>query len=98
LARAPETAATVTDRFDDLRLAAFAGRERVAILRLDFVLVMGRDAIRRTTPTPPGQMTRQGRPQKRAAAASSPNSNARFAEECQSILGNMIALCRLAYQ
>jgi hypothetical protein len=30
-----------TGRFDDLRLAVFTGRERVAVLSLDFVLVMG---------------------------------------------------------
>jgi len=30
-----------TGRFDDLRLAVFTGRERVAVFRLDFVLVTG---------------------------------------------------------
>jgi hypothetical protein len=69
LASAPETAPTDTDRFDDLRLAVFAGRDPVAVLRLDFVLVMGpsqglRDAIRRTTSAPPRQMTRRGSAQK----------------------------------
>src|SRR6516165_1868720 len=52
-----------------------------------------RDAIRRTTSAPPRQVTRRGSAQKRASAASSQHSNARFAEECQSILSNMIALC-----
>jgi hypothetical protein len=50
-----------------------------------------RDAIR-TTSAPPRQVTRWGPAQKRASAASSHHSNARFAEECQSILRNMIAL------
>ena len=49
-----EAALRGTCRFDDLRLVVFTGRERVAVFRLDFVLVMGssqglRDAIRRTT-------------------------------------------------
>ena len=93
----PETASTGTGRFDDLRLAVFTGRELVSVLGLDFVLVMGasqglRDAIRRTTSAPPRQMTRRGTAQKRASAAPGPHSNARFAEECQSILSKMIAL------
>jgi hypothetical protein len=41
LVGAPEAAATGTGRFDDLRLAAFAGSRRVAILSLDFILIMG---------------------------------------------------------
>jgi hypothetical protein len=95
LAGVPETASTAARRFDDLRFAV--GRERVTILGLDFVLVMGasqglRDAIRRTTSTPPRQMTWRGSAQKRAAAAPNAYSNARFAEECQSILSKMIAL------
>ena len=70
---------------------------RVIAFGLDLVLVMGasgalRDAIRRTTSAPPRQVTRRGPAQKRASAASSQHSNARFAEECQSILSNMIAL------
>ena len=98
LGGAPEAAPTGTGRFDDLRLAVLTGRERVTVLSLDFVLVMGssrglRDAIRRTTSAPPRQITRRGSAQKRASAASSQHSNARFAEECQSILSNMIALC-----
>jgi hypothetical protein len=101
LPSAPEGAPPGAGRFDDLRLNAFTDRERVAVLSLDFVLVMEssqglRDAIRRTTSTPPRQMTRRGWTQKRASAASSPHSNARFAEECQSILSKMIALLRPA--
>ena len=86
LASVSEAAPAGTGRFDDLRLAVFTGREGVPVLRLDLVLVMGslilRDAIRRTTSTPPGQMTRRGGTQKRASAAPSPHSNARFAEKC----------------
>jgi hypothetical protein len=97
LASVPEPASTGSGRFDDLRLAVFAGRERVTVLSLDFVLVMGasqglRDAIRRTTSAPPRCMTRRGSAQKHASAAPSPHSNARFEEECQSISSNMIAL------
>src|SRR6516165_11755175 len=94
---APEAVPTGTGRFDDLRLIVF-GRARVMAFGLDLVLVMGasgglRDAIRRTTSAPPRQVTRRGPAQKRASAASIHHSNARFAEECQSILSNMIALC-----
>ena len=96
LGGAPEAAPTGTGRFDDLRLIVF-GRARVIAFGLDLVLVMGasgglRDAMRRTTSAPPRQVTRRGSAQKRASAASSQHSNARFAEECQSILSNMIAL------
>ena len=95
LASTPEAAPTGTVRFDDLRLAV--GCERVTVLGLDFVLAMGpsqglRDAIRRTTSTPPRQMTRRGSAQKRASAAPSFHNNARLAEQCQSILSKMIAL------
>jgi hypothetical protein len=97
LGGAPEAVPTGTGRFDDLRLIIF-GRARVIAFGLDLVLVMGasrglRYAIRRTTSAPPRQVTRRGSAQKRASAASSQHSNARFAEECQSILSNMIALC-----
>jgi len=51
-----------------------------------------RDAIRRTTSTPPRQMAQRGWIQKRPSASSSPYSNAQFAEECQSIPSKMIAL------
>ena len=94
LGGAPEAAATGTGRFDDLRLVVF-GRARVIAFGLDLVLGASgglRDAIRRTTSAPPRQVTRRGPAQKRASAASSHHSNARFAEECQSILSNMIAL------
>ena len=96
LATAPEVAPWGIGRLDDLRLVVF-GRARVIAFGLDLVLVMGasgglRDAIRRTTSPPPRQVTRRGPAQKRASAASSHHSNARFAEECQSILSNMIAL------
>ena len=98
LGGAPEAAPKGTGRFDDLRLVVF-GRARVIAFGLDLVLVlvMGtsgvlRDAIRRTTSVPPRQVTRRGPAQKRASAVSSHHSNARFAEECQSILSNMIAL------
>ena len=58
LVSALETPPTGAGRFDDLRWDAFTGRERVTVLSLDFVLVMGpsrglRDAIRRTTSAPP---------------------------------------------
>jgi hypothetical protein len=94
---APEAAWTDSGRFDDLGLAGFTGREWEAALRLALVLVMGssrglRDVIRRTTSTPPRQKSRRGWTRKRASAASSRHSNARFKEECQSILSNMIAL------
>jgi TolB-like protein/Flp pilus assembly protein TadD len=97
LGGAPEDAPTGTDRLDDLRLVGF-GRARVMAFGLDLVLLMGasgglRDAIRRTASAPPRQVARRGSAQKRASAASSQHSNARFAEECQSILSNMIALC-----
>jgi hypothetical protein len=97
LVSVPETASTGTGRFDDLRLAVFTGRERVSVLSLDFLLVMGssqglRDAIRRTTSAPPRCMTWRGSAQKHASAAPSLHSNARFEEECQSISSKMIAL------
>src|ERR1700752_5115433 len=41
LASAPETVLTGSGRFNDLRLAVLTRRERVAVLGLDFVLVMG---------------------------------------------------------
>ena len=97
LVSVPETASAGIGRFDDLRLAVFTGRERVTVLSLDFVLVMGssrglRDAIRRTTSAPPRYMTRWGSAQKHASAAPSPHSNDRFAGECQSNPSKMIAL------
>ena len=69
----PEAAPIATGRFDDLPFGALAGRERLTILRLDFVLVMGasqglRDAVRRTTSAPPRQITRRGSSQKRASS------------------------------
>src|SRR6516162_3913975 len=96
LGGAPDAVPMGTGRLDDLRLVIF-GRARVIAFVLDLVLVMGasgdlRDAIRRTTSAPPRQVTRRGSTQKRASAASSHHSNARFAEECQSIPSNMIAL------
>jgi hypothetical protein len=64
LATAPEAAMTGIGS-DDLVLADFTGRALVTVIVLDFVLVMGssrglRDAIRRTTSTPPRPMTRRG--------------------------------------
>jgi hypothetical protein len=41
LASVPETTPTGTGRLDDLRWDALTGRERVIVLSLDFVLVMG---------------------------------------------------------
>jgi hypothetical protein len=100
LGGAPEAAPTGTGRFDDLRLVVFV-RARVIAFGLDLVLVMRasgglRDGIRRTTSAPPRQVTRRGPAHKRASAASIHHSNAQFAEECQSILSNMIALLLIA--
>jgi hypothetical protein len=66
LAIAPEEGPAGADFFDDLRcLAVLTELERVAVLRLDLVLVMGalrglRDAIRRTTSAPLRQIAGQG--------------------------------------
>jgi hypothetical protein len=81
LASAPEAVSTGTGRFDDLRLAVFTGRKWVAVLSLDFVLVMGpsqglRDAVCRTTLAPPRQITRRGSAQKPRLSGS------QFSQQC----------------
>jgi hypothetical protein len=50
-----------------------------------------RDAIRRTTSAPPGQIARRGGTLKRASAAPSHHSNAPFKPESQSILSKIVA-------
>jgi hypothetical protein len=84
-------------RFDDLDLVAFTWRERGAVLRLDFDVVMGSsevlyDVLRRTTSAPPKANHPAGLDPKAAAAAPISHIHAPFARECQSILSNMIAL------
>jgi hypothetical protein len=51
-----------------------------------------RDAIRRTTSAPPGQITRQGQIPKSASAAQGYHSNAPIKPESQSILSKIVAL------
>jgi hypothetical protein len=97
LASVPETTPTGTGRFDDLRLAVFAGRKRVGGLRLDFVLVMGSSEVCATESAAPpqphsGKLPGGARPKSAPRAAPGPHSNAQFAAESQSIRSKMIAL------